>query len=99
MPAHARRARQAPAGPRLPAALDTLRRLARVLSLLALDFAGDLRRIFTALCLKAVAAATPRRRRSSWQQAKDYVSVRLPGRRRCCSRARGCTPSAPCGPG
>ena len=51
---------------------DTLRRAARVLSLLALDLAAIVLAIFTALCLKAAVrdAWNPR---VSWAQAKDYV--------------------------
>ncbi|MCW2992877.1 MAG: sugar transferase [Conexibacter sp.] len=51
---------------------STLRRAARVLSLLALDLAAIILAIFTALCLKAVArdAWDPR---VSWEQSKDYV--------------------------
>src|SRR3954452_4602050 len=51
---------------------DTLRRCARVVSLLALDFAAIFLAIFTALCLKAVArdAWNPS---VSWAQSKDYV--------------------------
>jgi exopolysaccharide biosynthesis polyprenyl glycosylphosphotransferase len=51
---------------------STLRRFARVASLLALDLAAIIGAIFTALCLKAVArdAWEPR---VSWEQAKDYV--------------------------
>src|ERR1700704_2832952 len=53
--------------------MDTLRRVARALSLLALDFAAIFLAIVTALALKAAA-------RNAWdpsvafQQAKDYVS-------------------------
>jgi exopolysaccharide biosynthesis polyprenyl glycosylphosphotransferase len=51
---------------------STLRRGARVVSLLALDLAAIMLAIFTALCLKAVArdAWEPS---VSWAQAKDYV--------------------------
>jgi exopolysaccharide biosynthesis polyprenyl glycosylphosphotransferase len=51
---------------------DTLRRAARVLSLLALDLGAIVLAIFTALCLKAVVrdAWNPS---VSWAQAKDYV--------------------------
>ena len=51
---------------------STLRRAARVLSLLALDLAAIILAIFTALCLKAVArdAWNPQ---VSWEQSKDYV--------------------------
>jgi exopolysaccharide biosynthesis polyprenyl glycosylphosphotransferase len=51
---------------------STIRRAARVLSLLALDLGAIVGAIFTALCLKAVArdAWEPR---VSWEQAKDYV--------------------------
>ncbi|MCW3022484.1 MAG: sugar transferase [Conexibacter sp.] len=51
---------------------STLRRGARVVSLLALDLAAIVLAIFTALCLKAVArhAWEPS---VSWAQAKDYV--------------------------
>jgi exopolysaccharide biosynthesis polyprenyl glycosylphosphotransferase len=50
----------------------TVRRAARVVSLLALDLAAIVGAIFTALCLKAVArdAWNPH---VSWEQAKDYV--------------------------
>jgi exopolysaccharide biosynthesis polyprenyl glycosylphosphotransferase len=53
--------------------MDTLRRVARALSLLALDFAALFMAILTALCLKAAA-------RDAWDfsvsfhQTKDYVS-------------------------
>jgi exopolysaccharide biosynthesis polyprenyl glycosylphosphotransferase len=53
--------------------LDTLRRLARVATLLALDFAGVFLAIFTALCLKA-AVLGPFEPRVSFQQTKDYVA-------------------------
>jgi exopolysaccharide biosynthesis polyprenyl glycosylphosphotransferase len=51
---------------------DTLRRAARVVTLLALDLAAIFLAIFTALCLKALVrdAWDPR---GSWTQAKDYV--------------------------
>jgi exopolysaccharide biosynthesis polyprenyl glycosylphosphotransferase len=51
---------------------STLRRGARVLSLLAIDLAAIILAIFTALCLKAAArdAWDPK---VSWEQAKDYV--------------------------
>jgi exopolysaccharide biosynthesis polyprenyl glycosylphosphotransferase len=51
---------------------DTLRRAARVLSLLALDLGAIVLAIFTALCLKAIVrnAWNPS---VSWAQAKDYV--------------------------
>src|SRR3954454_11238208 len=50
----------------------TLRRAARVVSLLALDLVAIVLAIFTALCLKAAVghAWDPQ---VSWQQAKDYV--------------------------
>jgi exopolysaccharide biosynthesis polyprenyl glycosylphosphotransferase len=50
----------------------TLRRAARVVSLLALDLAAIVLAIFTALCLKAAVrhAWEPQ---VSWEQAKDYV--------------------------
>jgi exopolysaccharide biosynthesis polyprenyl glycosylphosphotransferase len=53
--------------------MDTLRRVARLVVLLGLDFAGVFLAIFTALCLKAAA-------RGAWNpdvsfdQSKDYVS-------------------------
>ena len=37
--------------------------------------------------------------RLAGRRPSDYVAVRLPGHRRCCSRARACTPSAPQRPG
>src|SRR4051794_17596703 len=51
---------------------STLRRGARVISLLALDLAAIILAIFTALCLKALArdAWEPS---VSWEQAKEYV--------------------------
>jgi exopolysaccharide biosynthesis polyprenyl glycosylphosphotransferase len=51
---------------------DTLRRAARVVSLLALDLAAIVLAIFTALCLKAAVrdAWDPK---VSWAQAKEYV--------------------------
>jgi exopolysaccharide biosynthesis polyprenyl glycosylphosphotransferase len=51
---------------------STLRRAARVISLLALDLGAIILAIFTALCLKAIArdAWEPR---VSWEQAKEYV--------------------------
>ena len=52
--------------------LDTLRRLARVATLLALDFAGVFLAILTALCLKA-AALGAFDLRVSVEQTKDYV--------------------------
>jgi exopolysaccharide biosynthesis polyprenyl glycosylphosphotransferase len=51
---------------------STLRRGARVVSLLALDLAAIILAIFTALCLKAV-ARDHLEPRVSWEQAKDYV--------------------------
>ncbi|MEA2252650.1 MAG: hypothetical protein QOG70_2892 [Solirubrobacteraceae bacterium] len=53
--------------------MDTLRLVARIVSLLALDFAGLFLAIFTALCLKAAVhgALEPR---ISFNQTKDYVS-------------------------
>ena len=70
--ARSRHAVQAAAVAELPAALDPIRRAARVVSLLALDLAAIVGAIFTALCLKAVArdAWNPH---VSWEQAKDYV--------------------------
>jgi exopolysaccharide biosynthesis polyprenyl glycosylphosphotransferase len=52
--------------------LDTLRRMARVATLLALDFAGVFVAILTALCLKA-AALGAFDLRVSFNQTKDYV--------------------------
>jgi exopolysaccharide biosynthesis polyprenyl glycosylphosphotransferase len=51
---------------------STLRRGARVVSLLALDLGAIILAIFTALCLKAIARDSwdPR---VSWEQAKEYV--------------------------
>ena len=51
---------------------STLRRAARVVSLLALDLAAIILAIFTALCLKAVVrdAWDPS---VSWEQSKEYV--------------------------
>ncbi len=51
---------------------DTVRRLSRVVSLLAIDFAGIFLAIFTALALKAAVrdAWDPQ---TSWGQAKEYV--------------------------
>jgi exopolysaccharide biosynthesis polyprenyl glycosylphosphotransferase len=51
---------------------DTVRRLARVISLLALDLGAIVLAIFTALCLKAAVrdAWNPT---VSWEQAKDYT--------------------------
>ena len=72
--------------------MDTLQRVSRVVSLLALDFAGIFAAILTALCLKAAA-------RDAWdfqaslQQTKDLVSFAFLSPR-CCSRARGCTRTA-----
>src|SRR3954451_3299072 len=56
--------------------MDTLRRLARVASLLALDFAGLFLAIFTALCLKAWAldALDEKAVREALHQAEDLVS-------------------------
>jgi exopolysaccharide biosynthesis polyprenyl glycosylphosphotransferase len=51
---------------------STLRRGARVVSLLALDLGAIILAIFTALCLKA-AARDAWEPRVSWEQAKDYV--------------------------
>ena len=53
--------------------MDTLRSVSRVVTLLALDFAGVFLAIFTALCLKAAArhAWNPD---VSFDQTKDYVS-------------------------
>jgi exopolysaccharide biosynthesis polyprenyl glycosylphosphotransferase len=51
---------------------STLRRGARVISLLALDLGAIILAIFTALCLKA-AARDAWEPRVSWEQAKDYV--------------------------
>jgi hypothetical protein len=69
--------------------MDTARRVARVLSLLALDFAGVFAAIFAALMLKAVV------RDGSWAWHPSFVeakeSVASP---RCCSPARACTRSA-----
>ena len=97
-----RRARQAPAGARLPAAAG--RRCGRPrasLSLLALDFAGDLSWRSSPRCASrrpSRDAVGPRRlARSSRPRTTSPFAV--PGRRRCCSRARGCTPSAPQRPG
>jgi exopolysaccharide biosynthesis polyprenyl glycosylphosphotransferase len=50
----------------------TLRRALRVVSLLALDLAGIVLAIFTALCLKA-AVRDAWDASVSWEQAKDYV--------------------------
>jgi exopolysaccharide biosynthesis polyprenyl glycosylphosphotransferase len=56
--------------------MDTLRRLARVASLLALDFSGLFLAIFTALCLKAWAlgALDERAVRGALHQTEDLVS-------------------------
>jgi len=57
--------------------MDTLRHMARVLSLLALDFAGLFLAIFTALCLKAWGLGALdgwAGVRASLQQTEDYVS-------------------------
>jgi exopolysaccharide biosynthesis polyprenyl glycosylphosphotransferase len=56
--------------------MDTLRRLARVASLLALDFLGLFLAIFTALCLKAwaLAALDGAAVRGALQQTEDLVS-------------------------
>jgi exopolysaccharide biosynthesis polyprenyl glycosylphosphotransferase len=56
--------------------MDTLRRVARVVSLLALDFAGLFLAIFTALCLKAWArgALDGANVRAALQQTEDLVS-------------------------
>jgi exopolysaccharide biosynthesis polyprenyl glycosylphosphotransferase len=51
---------------------STLRRGARVVSLLALDLGSIVLAIFTALCLKAVARSAWEPS-VSWEQAKDYV--------------------------
>ncbi|HWI73710.1 MAG TPA: sugar transferase, partial [Baekduia sp.] len=51
---------------------STLRRGARVVSLLALDLGAIILAIFTALCLKAI-ARDHLEPRVSWEQAKDYV--------------------------
>src|SRR3954452_18630719 len=51
---------------------STIRRAARVISLLALDLASIIGAIFTALCLKA-AARDAWEPAVSWEQAKDYL--------------------------
>src|SRR3954467_9646537 len=51
---------------------DTLRRAARVVSLLAVDLGAIVLAIFTALCLEA-AVRDAWEPDDSWQQAKDYV--------------------------
>jgi exopolysaccharide biosynthesis polyprenyl glycosylphosphotransferase len=51
---------------------STVRRAARVVSLLALDLGAIILAIFTALCLKA-AARDAWEPEVSWEQAKDYV--------------------------
>src|SRR4051794_11340115 len=56
--------------------MDTLRRVARVASLLALDFAGLFLAIFTALCLKAWALGALDRQvvHQALSQTEDLVS-------------------------
>jgi len=56
--------------------MDTLRRLARVMSLVALDFAGLFLAIFTALCLKAWALGALDRAavEGAWSQARHLIS-------------------------
>jgi exopolysaccharide biosynthesis polyprenyl glycosylphosphotransferase len=56
--------------------MDTLRRVARVASLLALDFAGLFLAIFTALCLKAWALGALDRPavEGAWSQARHLIS-------------------------
>src|SRR3954466_11400642 len=51
---------------------STIRRAARVISLLALDLAAIIGAIFTALCLKA-AARNAWEPSVSWEQANDYL--------------------------
>ena len=72
---------QAPAGALVPAAMDTLRRLARVLSLLALDFVGVFAAIFTALMVKAVVREGDWAWRASFDEAQATRRLRLPRHR------------------
>src|SRR2546430_2762142 len=77
--------------------MDTLRRVARALSLLALDLAALFAAILTALALKA-AARDVFDLSVAFNQAKDYVSF-ASWSPRCCSRRPASTATARCARG
>ena len=75
--------------------METLRRVARVVSLLALDFAGVFLAIFTALWLKARVRDALGLRDVACTETQGRTSPSPTWSPRCCSRAPACTPTAP----
>ena len=76
-PSDARHAPQALAGAVVPVAGGHARRAARVLTLLALDFAGLAAAIFTALVLKA-AVLSEVSAHGAYEETREHPGVRLP---------------------